>query len=246
VPSHFPRGESVHFASTDGTRLHGWFLPGGANPRACATILHIHGNAGNIESHIGFTDYLPAAGFNLFIFDYRGYGESKGSAHSRKPLIADTIAALNVLLARTDVDPARIGIYGQSLGGSIGLNVMADRPDIGAGVFESAFTSWRDIAATVLGGGDPGAISRALSAILVDDSCRADDAIARIDRPILLVHGDADSIVPVQHSRKLLAAATSDDVRLIEFPGGDHNSLRDTHPEIEQIVIEFFRGHLAP
>jgi dipeptidyl aminopeptidase/acylaminoacyl peptidase len=246
VPSHFARGESVRFNSADGTRLHGWFIPGGVDPRACATIVHVHGNAGNIESHIGFTDYLPAAGFNLFIFDYRGYGESEGSAHSRKPLIADTVAALDVLLARADVDPSRIGMYGQSLGGSIGLNVMADRPQIRAAVFESAFTSWRDIAATVLGGGDPGAISRTLSAILIDDSCRADDAIARIDRPILLLHGDGDSIVPIQHSRKLAAAATSENVRLIELPGGDHNSLRDTHPEVEQLVIDFFKTNLAP
>lgn len=246
VPREFPRGESVRFASADGTRLHGWFIPGGTDPRSLPTILHVHGNAGNIESHIGFTDYLPAAGFNLFIFDYRGYGESEGSARTRKPLIEDTNAAIDALLARPDVDPARIGLYGQSLGGAIGLNVMARRDELRAAVIESSFTSWRDIAASAVGGGQPGAISNTLAAMLIQDSCRVDDAIANIDRPILLLHGDQDSIVPVEHSRKLAAASRTGSVMLVELPGGDHNTLRDTHPHVEQLVIEFFRKNLAP
>ena len=58
-----------------------------------------------------------------------------------------------------------------------------------------------------------------------------------------LLHGDADSIVPVTHSRKLAAAADGR-ARLIEFPGGDHNTLRDSHPEIERIVIDFLHANL--
>src|SRR2546426_10629040 len=124
-PRNFLGAESVWFASRDGTRLHGWFMPAQwGESKNAPTILHAHGNAGNITSHIWFTEYLPKAGFNLFIFDYRGYGQSEGAARSRKPLIEDTHAALDAILARKDIDAARIGMYGQSLGGSIGLNVM--------------------------------------------------------------------------------------------------------------------------
>ncbi len=263
-PGVVPRVEDVWFNSADGTRLHGWFFPaagarthdhaddgrggaggaGGAGNGA-ATILHVHGNAGNIESHYWFTEYLPQAsplGFNVFIFDYRGYGQSEGSARRRADLIADTHAALDALLLRDDVDPRRIGMYGQSLGGSIALNAMADRDEIRAAVIESAFTSWREIAANVLGGDAPGPISRFLTWVFIGDRSRPIDAIARIDRPILILHGDADSIIPISHGRRLALAAKN--AELVELSGGEHNTLRDSHPQIEERVIEFFRLHL--
>ncbi len=238
--------DTVWFESADGTRLHGWFIParGVTRGETVPTILHVHGNAGNIEGHIGFTDYLPDAGFNLFVFDYRGYGRSAGRARSRGPLIADAEAALDALLDRPDVDPQRIGMYGPSLGGSIGLNVMAERPEIRAAVIESAFASWREIAANAVGGDPPNIVGRSLAAILIKDSHRPDDAIAGIQRPILILHGDHDSIIPVSHGRRL-AAASNGHATLIELPGGDHNTLRYTNPEIEGMTIDFFRRHLT-
>jgi uncharacterized protein len=253
-----PGAELVTFQSRDGTKLCGWFIPApaGANAIAdggsrAATILHAHGNAGNINDHIWFTEFLlqaPPLGFNLFIFDYRGYGQSEGSARTRGPLIADMHAALDYLLTRGDVHPQRLGMYGQSLGGSIGLNVMAERKEIRCAVIESAFTSWRDMAACAVGGsGQPAWWCQSLAWMLIPDTHRADRAIARItaesNRPILIVHGDADTIIPVTHGRQLKAAG-GDNVQLIEYPGGNHNTLRETHPEMERTVIEFFRAHL--
>ncbi|MHC4304381.1 MAG: alpha/beta hydrolase [Planctomycetota bacterium] len=244
-PPHLAGAESVWFRSADGTRLHGWFIPAGgpALVERIPTILHVHGNAGNIESHVGFTEYLPAAGFNLFIFDYRGYGQSEGRARRRGPLIADSQAALDAVLTRNDVNPARIALYAQSLGGAIGLNLMADRPEIRAAVIESSFASWRDMAASAVGGDPPGAVSRFLASILINDDRRPLDAVARIDRPILLIHGADDTIIPVSHSRRLSEAGPT--TELVEIAGGDHNTLRWTNPEIEQLTIEFFKKHLA-
>ena len=244
-PPHLVGAESVWFRSADGTRLHGWFIPAGgpALVERIPTILQVHGNAGNIESHVGFTEYLPAAGFNLFIFDYRGYGQSEGRARRRGPLIADSLAALDALLARSDVNPSRIGLYAQSLGGAIGLNVMADRPEIGAAVIESSFASWRDMAASAIGGDPPGAISRFLASVLIGDDHRPVDAVARIDRPILLIHGTDDSVIPISHGRRLAAAGPT--TEFVEIAGGDHNTLRWTNPEIEQLTIDFFKKHLA-
>jgi dipeptidyl aminopeptidase/acylaminoacyl peptidase len=237
--------ESVFFESRDRTRLHGWFIPAlGTVPGSKApTILHVHGNAGNIESHVAFSAWLAPAGFNVFIFDYRGYGRSAGSARSRGPLIEDTEAALDALLRHPAVDPARIGMYGQSLGGAIGLDVMARRPEIRAAVIESAFASWRDIAANAVAGDPPNAGARALAAVLISDAHRPEDAVRRIDRPILILHGSDDSIVPVSHGRRLAAAAPH--ARLVEVPGGEHNSLRFEHPEVDRVTVEFLRENLG-
>ncbi|MHC4429578.1 MAG: alpha/beta hydrolase [Planctomycetota bacterium] len=236
--------EGVWFQSADGTKLFGWFIPaaGPADPPA-PTVLHVHGNAGNLEGHIGFTDYLPAAGFNLFVFDYRGYGQSEGRARRREPLVADSHAALDALLARDDVDPERLGMYGQSLGGSIGLLLMAERDEIRAAVIESPFTSWREIAAAAVGGDPPGAVSRFLAGCLIKDHLRPIDAIERIERPILIIHGTADRTIPVSHGRRLAAAAPN--AEFVELPGGDHNTLRWSHPEVDRLTIEFLHRHLA-
>jgi dipeptidyl aminopeptidase/acylaminoacyl peptidase len=246
LPAGFPGAEAVSFDSADGTRLHGWFLPaiGPRSGRAAPTVLQVHGNAGSIRSHLWFTEYLPAAGFNLFIFDYRGYGQSEGTPRRRDDLIADTDAALDALLARDDVDPQRVGMFGQSLGGSIGLNAMAEREEIRAAVVVAAFTSWRDMAADAVSGGRSGPIARTLARVLIRDHRRPDECIARIDRPVLLVHGDDDRIVPMHHTERL--AAAKPDATMLVLPGGRHNDLRDSHPELDARVVEFLSRHLGP
>lgn len=246
-PPGLPATESVWFTSADGTRLHGWFIPAaGSGPEAdrpAPTVLHFHGNAGNVESHVFFTEHLPPAGFNVFIFDYRGYGRSEGAPRRRSQLIADGDAALDALLARPDVDPARIGMYGQSLGGSIGINVMARRREIRAAVLESSFASWREVAANAVGGDPPGLLGRMLATVLIKDDHRPDEALASIDRPVLLVHGTADTIVPVSHSRRMAGAAP--DAEFVEISGGHHNTLRETNPEVDELMIGFLRKYLA-
>src|SRR4051812_22313310 len=68
--------EDVRFASADGTLLSGWFIP--AIGEAKGTVVHMHGNAQNMTAHWGYAEWLPARGYNLFCFDYRGYGQSQG------------------------------------------------------------------------------------------------------------------------------------------------------------------------
>lgn len=243
-PLAFAGAERVEFPSNDGLTLVGWFIPAtnGPSGAAAATVIHVHGNAGNINDHLYFSEFLPAAGFNLFIFDYRGYGESEGKARRRADLIADAGAALDAVLARDDVDPVRIGVFGHSLGGAIALNVAAEREEVRAVAVVSAFTGWREIAADSIGGGDGGPVARFFARVLIADGHRPIDAIAKIDRPILVIHGAADQIVPVRHGRSLAEAAP--DARFHEIPGGRHNDLRDTNPEVDELLTAFFAAEL--
>ena len=138
--------EDVYFESSDGVRLHGWFLP--AQAPAQGTIFFLHGNAENISTHIGAVYWLPRQHFNVFLFDYRCYGLSEGTP-SLPGALDDVESAFKQLLARKDIDPKRIVIFGQSLGGSLATYFTATtshRSNIRALVIESTFSSYRDIA----------------------------------------------------------------------------------------------------
>jgi len=96
-----PQAEGVHaeevlFAGPDGIQLHGWWLP--AQGEIHGTVLHVHGNAANISNHLPLIAWLPAAGFNVLTFDYRGYGRSSGKP-TIQGLVDDTRAALAWLRA---------------------------------------------------------------------------------------------------------------------------------------------------
>ena len=159
-----PGTEEVTFETEDGLRLHGWFLPAiGKAPNPRPAILVAHGNAGNVSSHLPFVEFLPDAGFHVLLFDYRGYGKSDPGRLQRDALLIDTLAALDALAAREDVDDERIGLYAQSLGAVFGLHAMAEDPRLRAAAVLSAFPRWREVAASVVGGSNPGPISRALA-----------------------------------------------------------------------------------
>ncbi len=136
--------EDVTFEASDGVKLSGWFLR--AQGAAKGTVVHFHGNAENMSGHITFADWLPRAGYNLLVFDYRGYGKSEGKV-TRKGTILDGHAALDYVLSRPDVDPQRVFAFGQSIGGAVAIAVAAERPELRAVVVDSTFSSYRRIAA---------------------------------------------------------------------------------------------------
>ena len=110
----------------------GWWVP--AVGDAQGTVIHFHGKGRNMTAHIGFVHWLAKEGFNLFVFDYRGYGQSAGRPQHRG-VYQDGVAAIRYVQSRTDVDPDRIVILGQSLGGGGAIAVMGheDFPGVRGG-----------------------------------------------------------------------------------------------------------------
>lgn len=233
--------EEIVFPSRDGTMLSGWFVP--AVGEAQGTILHLHGNAENMTSHFGFVDWLPAAGFNLFVFDYRGYGKSAGRP-DRVGVYEDSCAALAYLRSRADIDPTRLLLLGQSLGGAQAVTVVGkgERAGVRAVVVESSFYSYRSIVRDSIGKLPLLSFFKTpLSQVLISDELSPADYVSRIAPiPLLLIHGTEDEIIPFRHAELLLERA-GEPKTLWRVEGGSHTSafIAPDSPYRRQLV-EFF------
>jgi len=234
--------EDVWITTSDGVRLHGWFMParGGAKTPGPA-VLHLHGNAGNISHHASFSEYLPRSGVHTLIIDYRCYGRSDDTGPLRRDaLLLDARAALDYLLARDDVDADRVGVLGVSLGSAFGHALTAEREEVRAIATIGAFSSWRGIASDMLPVLGPLLIPRGMDQI---------DALAELgDRPYLIVHGDRDEVIDFRHA--LLLKARCDELGvsavLHSVKGGDHNGLLWEYPATKDVISEFFVRSLTP
>jgi hypothetical protein len=198
--------EDVFFASDDGTRLHGWFMP--AQRAARGTVLHMHGNAANITGHYEFVSWLPAAGFNVFTFDYRGYGRSGGHV-TREGTVRDACAALDYLRARRDVQSEPILLFGQSIGGAVATVVAARRKDqIAALALDSTFASYKGIVRYHVTHQPVFLVLAWWLPMLIADGLDPQDHIASVSPvPVMIIHGKQDRIAPWVMGQNLFDAA---------------------------------------
>lgn len=200
--------ERVEFKAADGTALFAWFLP--ARGDAKATVLYLHGNGQNISAHFPNVAWMPAAGFNVLAFDYRGYGGSEGTP-TLPGVQLDIDAAMRVLLERPDVDPDRIVVFGQSLGGALAIHYVAHsmyRYNIRAVIADSPFSDYRRVAQEKMAGLFITWPFQWVTAFTVNNDYAPKDAVAALAPiPLLLIHGDRDSIVGAHHSRLLFESA---------------------------------------
>ena len=212
------RVEEVWFTSKDGTRLNAWFLH--AMGEAKGTVLHFHGNAGNLSGHVDYVSWLPLAGFNVLVWDYRGYGKSEGSP-ARSGIHDDGIAALEYLRSRQDIDASRIAVFGQSLGGAVALDTVlnSNRKGIACVIVDSTFASYQSQANSFVGGTP---FTFPFIWALVGESCSPGSQIAAIAPvPILVIHGTADRIVAFELGQEVFELAREPKV-FWEIPGGGH------------------------
>ena len=234
--------ERAEFKAADGTALFAWFMP--ARGEARATVLYLHGNAENISAHFANVAWMPAAGFNVLALDYRGYGGSEG-----KPSLAgvqlDIDAAMRTLINRPDVDPDRIIVFGQSLGGALAIHYVAHsayRDHILAVIADSAFADYRMVAKEKMAGFFITWPLQWLPDFTVDNDYSPRASVAALSPiPLLLLHGDRDSIVPAHHSQLLFEAAQEPKTFWSILDSGHIQALRSA--KVRQRLTEFLVQH---
>jgi hypothetical protein len=220
--------EDVHFHSADGVKLHGWFIPA-KDERA--VVLFCHGNAGNISHRIDFAKLLHRLGLSVFLFDYRGYGNSEGKP-DEEGTYRDAEAAWEHLVQARKIDPSRVIVQGRSLGGSVAAHLATSRRPAGL-IVESTFTSMPDLAAKLY----PWLPARWMCRFKYETV----NDIRRVNCPVLVVHGRNDSLIPFSHGRAVFEAAPRPK-RFLEL-AGDHNdaiwvSGDEYHKALDEFVAE--------
>ena len=203
--------QDVAIETEDGERLHGWWLPSGSPP--LGHVILFHGNAGNICDRLPHAELLVSAGFDVLLFDYRGYGRSTGKPFEQGTY-RDARAALAALAGQPGFDGSRVVYVGESLGGAVALALAIERPPR-ALVLQSTFASVRDMARVHY---------PFIPAALVPDAYPSLRLIRRLEAPLLVLHGECDEVVPISQGRALFQAAP-EPKRLRLFPGAAHNDL---------------------
>ena len=236
--------EETRFRTRDGLELYGWFIP--AKGPALGTVLQLHGNAENISTHFTSLAWMPARGFNLFAFDYRGYGASDGEP-TLEGAQRDIDAALGALLDRNDIDRTRVVMYGQSLGGALAAYYVAHssrRDRIRALILESVFSDYVDIAQEKFADHWITWPFQWIPRLSVDDRFSPLPGMADISPiPLLVLHGDQDLTVPMRHGKILFEAAREPKQLWIVHGAGHIQTTGD--PAVRDRLVDWLRGVLA-
>ncbi|MCY4654894.1 MAG: alpha/beta hydrolase [Dehalococcoidia bacterium] len=205
--------EDVYLTASDGTRIHGWHIPGRSN----VTLLWFHGNAGNISHRLDNILILhQRLGVSVFIIDYRGYGLSEGKP-SEKGLYMDAEAAMEYLKFDLGLSlEDDVVLMGRSLG--VGMAVeMATRHRVRGVILESGFTSIREMAEA-----SGSILPIALVLLMFEARYDSISKIARVESPVMVLHGDRDDTVPYWMAEKLYGAA-NEPKTLYPIRGASHN-----------------------
>lgn len=187
--------EDVNFTAEDGTRLHGWFLPG---ENGQPLVVFCHGNAGNISHRLDNLRRLRELGLAVFIFDYRGYGRSEGRP-SEPGSYSDMRGAL-AWLQQQGWEGREMIYFGRSIGAGVALQLALEQPPGGV-ILESPFTS---IAAM---GKQHYPLLWLMAGWLLEARYDNLGKIDRLKTPLLIFHGNRDEIVPQEMGRELFEAA---------------------------------------
>lgn len=210
-----PAGRRITVTTVDGVHLRGWYLPPARRADAsAAALLWFGGNAETIADLAPMLRALRPPEVALLALDYRGYGESEGSA-SEAGIYRDADAAWAFVTAQPEVDPTRIAVFGRSLGTVPALHLATTHP-VRAVVLEAPFTNARAMARRHYPFLPPGILR-----LKLDNLARAH----ALRVPLLVVHGAADAVVPVAMGRAVAEAGTARELVVIE--GAGHNDLFD-------------------
>ncbi|NBA94508.1 alpha/beta fold hydrolase [Pseudomonas sp. R5(2019)] len=228
------------FTAADGTRLHAWWLPAKAGVEVKGTVLHLHGNGGNLAWHLGASWWLPAQGYQVLLMDYRGYGLSQGTP-SLPAVYQDVAAALDWLQRAPEVKGKPLVLLGQSLGGAVGVHYLAGHPEqrqrFKAMVFDGVPASYREVGRFALSTHWLTWPLQVPLSWLVPDSDSAIYAIPKLTGvPQLFFHSIDDPLVPLSNGIRLYQAASPP--KVLQLTRGGHVQTF-TDPTWRQVMLRF-------
>jgi fermentation-respiration switch protein FrsA (DUF1100 family) len=206
--------EDVFFTAADDTKLHGWYLPGEAGQ---PVVVFCHGNAGNISHRVDNLRLLRRLGLAIFIFDYRGYGQSKGRA-SEEGTYSDMRGALS-WLQQKGWTPDRMIYFGRSVGAGVALQLALEQPPGGL-VLESPFTSIRAM------GKHHYPLLWLVAGWAIEARYDNLEKIGQLKVPLAIFHGDRDGIVPQAMGKELFEQAPQPKT-FYSIPRAGHNDTYD-------------------
>ena len=191
----------------DGAKILTWQAQAGPG---YPTILYFHGNAGSFQDRSERIGKYQARGFGMVMMTYRGYGGRDGTP-SERANVSDAKAVYRALVA-DGIAPRDIVLYGESLGTGVAVQVAAEY-EVGGVILDAPFTSIVDVAEIFY----PYLPAR----LLMTDRYETSRHLSGVTAPMLIIHGEADTIVPVEMGRELAANAAGP-VKIVTFPGAGH------------------------
>ena len=206
--------------TSDGVRLQGWTLKAKNQPPR-GTVIHFHGNAQNRSAHFLFVAWLVSYGYQVEVFDYRGYGGSDGKA-TRQGLVIDGSAVIDRICKNR---PHPVFLVAQSLGGAVAIPALqqAKDPCPCALVLDSTFSSYRSITRQKLA--DfwlTWPLQYPLSYLISDELSPIDHVQALHGLPVIMIHGDQDTIVPISEGARLYEKISSREKHFWQMEDGRH------------------------
>ena len=201
--------EEVFVTTKDGIQISAWFIPS-ESPQA--TILFSHGNGGNISHRLEKMKILNDLDLDIFIFDYRGYGMSKGNP-SEEGLYLDAEAVYDYLINEKKIPAGKIIGYGESLGGAVIID-LASKRELGGIIIEGSFTSIRDMAKKYF---------PFIPAFVYKTRFNSFEKIKSVKSPKLHFHSITDEIVPFELGKKLFDNAL-EPKEFVKLQGGHNDS----------------------
>lgn len=216
--------KDVFFKTEDGVELNGWFIPSGG---AKNTVLFLHGNAGNISHRFEKIQIFYNFDLNVFIFDYRGYGRSRGSP-SEKGLYIDAKAAYDYLVSKESIPKDEIILFGESLGGSVAID-LASKAEVKAMITESTFSSAKDMARRIY---------PLIPPFFIVSDFDSVKKVKSISVPKLIIHSVDDEIVPFDLGQKLFEAAPPPK-EFLKIRGGHNTGFLDSEKEYKKGISSF-------
>ena len=237
----------THVHADDGVRLNGWHAVSRvATAQSRPLILYFPGASGHRGYRLPEIELFAQLGCDMLLFDYRGYGDN-GGRPSEGPIVKDARLLWRFAREELDVPAERIVIFGESLGGAVGIRLAAElcRRGVAPGglILRATFACMLDVVSQFF--------PRFLANIFLVDRYPSVRRIRRVSCPVLSIHGTNDRLIPIDMGRRVFAAAPQASTggfpkRFLELPGVGHNDVLDERGEQVRSEIAAFLATAVP